>query len=151
MVLLLCMGCTQGTVFHSFKHVDLKGWSKYDTLRFEVPAGQMPASAAVEIELRRNNSYPYRQLWLAVSYRLTSGKWECDTIECTLYDKEGRPLGGTAGSLYQTSHPFKALARPLTGPLEIKVSPAMRDLVIYGICDVGVKLEYSARHQSSAE
>ena len=85
--------------------------------------------------------YPYQDLHLFISQNLQdSTVWRTDTIAIHLTDSTGRWFGKGWGSVYQ-SETFIRSVRPLhPGNYTFKVVSGMKDDVLQGINDVGIRI-----------
>ena len=140
---LLLVSC-DGTVYHRFGQVDSAGWAATDTLSFIYEGSDMLSSAlAMEIvaQVRCNAGYAYKNLNLRIeSSRADGALLSVDTLCCEIYDDNGRRLGSTAGTIYQTGSKPVPLAASCTDTLIFKVSHIMGENPLRGVLDVGIKL-----------
>ena len=140
-VLLILTACDSNTTFHSYLHPSNEGWGKKDTLTFKVPIQDSLANYSVNIEIRNRSNYPSSNLFLFISHNAKDSTVFCtDTIEYTLADKKGNWTGTGWGSLYQSSTKYSFISPRRKGNLIIKIAHGMREEVLQGINDVGVKL-----------
>lgn len=146
---LLCLlaawimtACDSRTVYHTYLPIPQKGWGKSDTLFFHVPVNDSLTLLHLTAGVRNESNYPYRNLYLFISHNLEdSAKWETDTLEVELTDKEGRWRGTGWGSLYQSTLPMKSIGIRRAGSYTIKVTHGMKDEVLKGISDIGIKID----------
>lgn len=127
------------------------GWSKKDTLRYNVPITDSLRILDITAEVRNEDNYPYRELYLIVSHNLEdSTKWESDTLKFTLTNASGR-WNGKGWNLYESKPiALKQAANRHPGHFMFKVIHAMKDNQLKGISDVGIHIrdDASFRHQS---
>lgn len=145
-VILLLLSC--GDLFHQFRSVGTS-WSQCDTLAFTYPSAvDVPTRSAVDIELRNNDQYPYKEILLRIELRSQLlNNSVVDTLLCQLYSDNGTPQGSTAGILRQTSFPLDTIDILPNDTLTIKVSHLMCDDNVRGISDVGIRFLHCGRHQ----
>lgn len=161
---LLCVGmlamlvsCRPDTAYHVYQSVPDSGWTRQDTLVFELPASLPAGRYALEIGLRNTSEYAYRDIWLALlSGRGTVPGDSCtcpvDTLHLFLADSHGRWLhDGIAGSLYQSEWPGVAVCvidSVASEPRTLRIVHLMKDAPLSGIADVGIRLStVPGRHQ----
>ena len=143
LMLFLLSACNHQTVYHSYQHISNEGWSKSDTLFFNVPLTDSTTYAyKLSVEVRNFGNYPYTNLYLFVSHNTSdSAIFVTDTLTCTLADKEGKWRGTGLGSLYQTQFFCKDLPTLRKGVYTIKINQGMQDALLQGISDVGIHIE----------
>jgi gliding motility-associated lipoprotein GldH len=94
------------------------------------------------VNIRNRGEYPYQNLWIFLTKMLPDSIESKDSIECYLADRRGKWLGSGIGSvlempvLYQQKIKF-----PKTGIYRYKIGHGMRDSVLIGINDVGMRVE----------
>lgn len=134
--------CDNHTVYHSYQSIPEKGWEKSDTLFFQVPVNDSLTIFQLSAGVRNENNYPYQDLYLFISHNLEdSTKWQTDTLRFTLSDKEGKWTGTGWGNLYQSVQPMKSAVTRHAGNYTFKVSHGMKDEILSGISDIGIKIE----------
>lgn len=95
----------------------------------------------IDVSLRYTNNYNYRNLWLFISGKAETGEEFTDTLNCILADEYGKWLGSGWGASYQQVVPYKTNFRfPRKGKYSFSVQQGMRDDVIPGITEVGLKI-----------
>ena len=146
---LLCLftawvlaACDAHTVYHAYLPIPQKGWGKSDTLFFQVPINDSLLVLDLTAGVRNESSYPYQNLYLFISHNLEdSTRWETDTLEFALTNKEGRWTGTGWGSLYHSVLPMKSAGIRHAGKYTIKVTHGMKDELLKGISDVGILIK----------
>lgn len=138
---LLCIvSCADKEVYYRFQSFHESDWHKDSLIHFEVPVVDSLSLHDVYVEIRNNNRYPYRNLWLFVDFELPSGDIRRDTMECILADDYGKWYGKGL-SLFDLTIPYDESVRyPHTGNYKYTLRQAMRDDVLHGISDIGVKI-----------
>ena len=56
--LLSLTGCNEHVIYHSYRHVPGSGWSRRDTLTFDIDTVRAEATYQFELGLRSTDSYP---------------------------------------------------------------------------------------------
>ena len=122
--------------------VNVSGWSKDSLFVFDIPVKDSVATFNIYVNIRNRGEYPYQNLWLFLEKITPDSTISCDTIEFYLANNHGKWLGKGIGStfempvFYQQNIKFQA-----TGTYRYKISHGMRDSVLVGINDVGMRLE----------
>lgn len=141
--ILLLAACQSNIVYHSYEPVSPGGWAKSDTLVYALPASVPAGSYKVEIGIRYQESYPYRDIWLGVSHNtLDTLTYVTDTLQLFLADEVGNKTGNGPGGLYQCDLPYKASfpIRLEGNARTFRIVHIMTDEPLMGISDVGIRL-----------
>lgn len=141
--ILLLAACQSNIVYHSYEPVSPGGWAKSDTLVYALPASVPAGSYEVEIGIRYQESYPYRDIWLGVSHNtLDTLTYVTDTLQLFLADEVGNKTGNGPGGLYQCDLPYKtSFPIRLEGNARtFRIVHIMTDEPLIGISDVGIRL-----------
>lgn len=150
LVLLILASACEDVRMHSFQ--SLQGdWSRFDTLEYAcyAPEGRDEAFV-VDVQLRCEASYPYRELWLGVQCRADSVEYlSTDTLRCEIFDSLGRHNGTTGGVLYQTSHRLGVLEFPKADTVRVRLYHLMDGESVEGVTDVGIKVTALSRRRFS--
>lgn len=140
---LLC-ACGEQKLYHVYRAVPSRGWTKADTLVFPVLVSDSGCRRALSIEVRHTNNYPYRNL--NVSLTLVSPDSlplsVPDTLHLTLANESGRWNGTGLGALYLFEQPVaEHPALPDSGLYQIKIAHCLPDSLLQGVSDVGICLK----------
>jgi len=142
LVSLLFAGCTSNDVYFKYKSVTPKGWNKDSLYTFDVNITDTISSYNIYVNVRNKGEYPYQNLWLFLNKISPDKKQTSDSIECYLADQRGKWLGSGVGSikempvLYQQNVKFKK-----SGIYQYKIVHGMRDTILIGINDIGMRVE----------
>ena len=136
--LLSLTGCNEHVIYHSYRHVPGSGWSRRDTLTFDIDTVRAEATYQFELGLRSTDSYPYTVIWLAVEREFSHpDTLRRDTVKCQLMDPVTHRMGkGIYMYQYDVPVPPMALRRGQTG--QVRIIHLMQREVLPGIHDVGV-------------
>jgi gliding motility-associated lipoprotein GldH len=134
------LSCSQKEVFYEFRSFPQAEWDQQEAVRFEVPVSDNSIPYDIFLEIRNNNSYSYRNLWLFIDYRNPGGQFRSDTVYVDLADIYGKWYGKGI-SLYNYSFPYElGVQYPDTGKQVYTIRQGMRDNPLKGISDVGLKI-----------
>lgn len=139
LVLLMGAGCSdRHSRYSDFVRIDSEGWAYGDTVKVRPTRLDSVDMRRLAVAVRHDNDYPYRNLWLEVSYH-TGHSTVRDTIELMLADIYGRWLGRGFGPSYQLSQPLQARFR-IPDSTEISLRHIMRCDTLRGIEQVGIEV-----------
>ncbi|MCL1937569.1 MAG: gliding motility lipoprotein GldH [Candidatus Azobacteroides sp.] len=136
----LLSACRQNEMYFEFRSLANAEWDKREVLRFEVPVNETASTYDVLLEVRNNNDYPFRNLWLFVDYQTPDGKVRSDTIDVELADAYGKWYGKGI-HLYTYTFPYEwNVQYPDTGIYIYAVRHGMRVNPLKGISDIGLRI-----------
>lgn len=139
-LLLILPACSQNEIFSEFRSFPKAEWDKQEAIRFEVPIHDTESTYDVLIELRNNNHYPFRNIWLFIDYKTPGGSMRSDTLCTDLADVYGKWYGNGL-SLYAYSFPYQVQVQyPDTGTYVYTIRQGMRENVLKGISDIGLRI-----------
>lgn len=124
-----------------YRHLDEKGWHADSLVRVSLPVIDTAGVYDLCIGLRYTDDYRYSNLWLFITTVSPDSVQTTDTLNCVLADEYGRWLGAGIGALMQQEIPFKSSFRfDKSGIWHVIVQQGMRDILLHGITDVGLKV-----------
>lgn len=130
-------------MYHSYNPISEQGWAKSDTLLFHVNIPDSLTTYKVSVEIRNNNSYPYKNLYLFVSNNTKDSTiFATDTIKYVVAEESGKWIGTGFGTLYQSGQTIGKFVPLHPGKYIFKVVHGMKDRLLQGISDVGLRIEH---------
>jgi gliding motility-associated lipoprotein GldH len=94
------------------------------------------------VTLRNTDEYAYQNLFVFLNTKFPNGKNKLDTINCPLANMQGKWLGKGFGGVYDNRVLYMARKRfPIPGKYTIRIEQAMRDTLLLGVLDVGLRIE----------
>lgn len=127
--------------YTSFKAIGSDGWAYGDTLVFPVEVNDSAVTGNLLIDISHDNSYPYSNLWLEVTYPSAEGADpQRDTVEITMCDPVGNWFGRGVEGIYQLETPLKDAAT-LADSSQIAIRHIMRVDTLRGISRIGLTLK----------
>ena len=133
--------CRERPLYYHYELTPAEGWDLTDTLHFTVPAMAETGEYQLQVGLRLDGSYPYRNLSIVVEQQTKpSGVLQRDTLNCEVVDETGHPLGKGV-SIYQYLFPLTTLQLNEGERLDISIYHNMRREILPGINSVGVMIE----------
>ena len=140
LLFIFLSACTESEIFSEFHSFPKSEWDKQHAIRFEAPVYDLSAPYNVSIELRHNNQYPFRNIWLFVEYQTPSGNIRTDTLTTNLADAYGKWYGKGI-SLYSYSFNYQENVQYSdTGMYVYTIRQGMRSDVLKGISDIGLRI-----------
>lgn len=133
--------CLNKDVYSQYQSIKGMEWATNDTLIYESVFTDTLVTHLIELEIRKDVKYPYKDLWLEIAVQQDSVIQLCDTLHLLLSDKNGRSIGTGFGTLYQQSDTLGRNFIPHNSkPYYLKVRHLMSDDFLYGISDVGIRI-----------
>ena len=137
---VICVTCTRSAYYEKYQTIDTQ-WDKNKEYFFIYEIEDNSVSYNLSLEIRNNNLYPYQNLWLFCSEEQPEGSVVRDTIECLLADDFGK-WHGSGISIYHLSIPVRTgYTFPHTGQYTFNIRQGMRDDLLRGIEQIGVRIE----------
>ena len=142
--LLFFVSCDRNKVFDLYLEVDSQGWQATDTIGFEFEIdSQKDDLYNILIGLRNNNDYLYANIFFFVDVENPSGLHRTDTLQYILAALDGKWLGSGVGEIKYNLLNFKENEIMQSGLYKYKIVHGMRDDVLIGIEDIGLRIEKS--------
>lgn len=136
--LLSLTGCNEHAIYHSYRHVPKSGWSRRDSLTFDIDTVRAEATYQFELGLRSTDSYPYTVVWLAVEREFSRpDTLRRDTVKCQLMDPVTHRMGKGI-YMYQYAVPVPPMTLYCGQTGQVRITHLMQREVLPGIHDVGV-------------
>jgi gliding motility-associated lipoprotein GldH len=137
-VLLFLSACSHSEIFSEFHSFPEAEWARNKKVDFDVNIEDSSLKYDVFLEIRNNNDYPFRNLWLFVDITAPDGKQRADTINVELADVYGK-WHGKGISLYSYSFSYDSdMHYPGSGFYTYSVRQGMREEVLKGVSDIGL-------------
>ncbi len=134
-----CINNNSDTKFYSFKNSE---WYKDSVCRFEIMITDTLTPHKICLEIRNNNKYPYQNIWLFSDIETPAGKVRQDTLNCELADEFGKWYGQGI-SVYELEINYEqAFIFPQSGIYTFSIRQGMRDDVLKGITEIGIKVTH---------
>ncbi len=144
LILLLIAGysCDSNRVFEQNIDIPNSGWHKDSVVYFSVDIADTTSTQSILLNLRYQNEYPKRNIYLFVNTFAPSGFAIRDTFEIMLADEKGQWYGSSLGGVWDYQQVFKQNIRfPVSGKYRFEIEQAMRYTVLPSIRSVGLRVE----------
>lgn len=140
--------CDSSRVFDSYREIPHSEWHKDSLFVFNIPITDTTQHHNLLIQLRNETSYKYSNLWLFVKILQPGGEMMRDTFEIVLAEPSGRWLGeGFSGVKTLQAVYRRNIYFPVSGEYTISLQHGMRDEILTGIHDVGIRIEKVGRSE----
>jgi len=137
---MISLSCTKSAYFDKYQTID-NPWDKNTAYFFTCEIDDPAASYNLSLQIRNNNLYPYRNLWLFLSEEQPGGDIVRDTVECMLADNYGKWIGSGI-SVFHLNIPVRTgTTFPHEGQYTFTIRQGMRDEQLKGIEQLGVRIE----------
>ncbi|MDD4107546.1 MAG: gliding motility lipoprotein GldH [Prolixibacteraceae bacterium] len=133
--------CGNKYFFEDFQYVPEAEWHKDSAIVFDFLVSETTANFDMYINIRNNTNYRFSNLWLFIEIFQPGGEAVEDTFEIILADPSGRWLGeGFAGLKTREAVYRRQFYFPVSGEYIVKVKHGMRQDILKGINDVGIRI-----------
>lgn len=140
--LLTFIACDTNKVFDEFKPIPNEQWHKDSIMVFQIPISDTIQNNNININIRNNINYAYSNLWLFAYIELPGGTVMRDTFEMVLADPTGKWLGDGIGGYKTRNAVYRSkIFFPFPGNYKISIQQGMRETMLEGISDVGLRVE----------
>lgn len=141
LIALMVSACSSdGVYFSDFRDIDPAGWAKQQSYNFVFPDSVVRPGSDLVLQLRHDNYYPYRNLYVKVDYFSHGKQVSSDDVNVALADKFGNWYGSGLGGLYQLSVPLRSNVAP--GQFdEVMIWHNLRQDTVKNIANIGLALD----------
>lgn len=142
LLLIMLNSCNQHVLMDENMAIYKEGWNLNQKADFEVNVEDTLGLYAFYINIRQQETYRFSNLYIFLHTTFPNGTLTHDTIECVLAHDDGRWLGKSSGSLISNQILLNPSLRfPLAGNYRFEIEQAMRESLLQGIEDIGIRIE----------
>ncbi len=146
--LLTMVSCNNDAIFLEYQTIDDKGWCKDSLVTFDVNVTDTIGDYDVIVNIRNRNEYSYQNLYLFISSTSPKNVMVHDTLNCILADNQGNWYGSGIGSISNLPILYMSKIKfPQAGIYHFEIKQGMRESVLEGINDIGLKVKPSENEQ----
>jgi len=133
--------CNPGISYTDSEKIPGYVWNASNIISFEVPVSDTINTFDINLIIRTDNSYPYRNLFLFIRTTSPEETSIIDTVEYFLADEKGNWHGSGLGDVNDLSVPFKTnILFPDEGTYTFNIQHGMRDQNLDGVTDIGIQI-----------
>lgn len=134
--------CDSGRVFDQYREISDSEWHKDSLVVFKIPVNDTLKNHNLLLQIRNETKYKYSNLWLFIEIAQPGGEVLRDTVEIVVAHPSGRWLGKGFGGLKTLQTLYRRdVYFPVSGEYTISLQHGMREEILTGIHDVGVRVE----------
>lgn len=138
---VMASACQRNLRYSENYRIEDGKWSMYDPAKYACTIDDTLKTYNIGLSLRTSTDYPYRNIYLFVLTTFPSGTVITDTLQTMVTDEKGKWLGRGAGDIRELTIPFKSnVYFPEKGEYHFRVIQGMRDTILKGVYDVGMKI-----------
>ena len=131
-----------GYLFNEVEKIPYGKWHKDNIIEYNVPVNDTLNGFDIQIHLRNDYKYQYRNIWMFIETSAPNGNVLRDTVEFFLADQSGKWLGKGLGNINELVLDYKKNIRfPVGGIYHFKIEQAMRTDDLESIMDVGLRIK----------
>ncbi len=148
-LMVITMGaasCSDPRTYDRYESVSLKGWSRKDTLTFDIPR-QWEGNYQLDLCLRAAQTYPYRNISMIIErkviyyrQRKKREKTYNDTINCEIINDKGILVGQKGISNTEIRQAITSFRLNRNDSMHVTIHHIMSRESLPGISDVGIRL-----------
>jgi gliding motility-associated lipoprotein GldH len=141
----ITLACNRNVKYSENYRLENGRWSMFDPAKYTCTIDDTVKTYNIQLSLRTSSDYPYRNIYLFIMTTFPSGNVLTDTLQVRVTDEKGRWLGKGAGDLKELTIPYKSnVYFPEPGDYHFRVIHGMRDTVLNGVYDMGMKISLKA-------
>jgi gliding motility-associated lipoprotein GldH len=134
-------GCNRGIQYSDIQKIEEGQWNMFDPAKYACTFDDTVMTYDIGLSLRTTTDYPYRNIYLFMVTTFPSGTTVTDTLHAMVTDEKGHWLGKGTGNIRELTVPFKSnVWFPEAGEYHFRVMHGMRDTVLQGVRDIGMKI-----------
>ncbi len=139
---IIFMNCDRSFVYEKNKKIPEMKWHYEDTVAFEVEINDTVNLHNIHINVRNSVDYKYMNLFMYLNTEFPDGRVVRDTLECILANMRGEWTGDGFGKIKSNQFLMREkIWFPHKGKYIFRFEQAMREEVLEGISDVGIRIE----------
>ena len=138
--------CSDPRTYNRYESVSLQGWSRKDTLTFDIPR-QWEGNYQLDLCLRAAQTYPYRNISMIIErkviyyrQRKKREKTYNDTINCEIVNDKGILAGQKGITSTEIRQAITSFRLNRNDSMHVTIHHIMNRESLPGISDVGIRL-----------
>ncbi len=140
--LISFFACDRKMVFEDYRSLPELKWAVDSTVTFAFNISDTTINHNLYFNIRNSVDYEYSNLWLFVCILPPDSEAMKDTIEFTLANPLGKWFGKGHGKFRDIQYMYRRnVFFPDTGLYQFQIKQGMREQVLEGIRDIGLRVE----------
>lgn len=136
------ISCDDRKVFDDYHTLPDAEWAADSVQTYTFNVIRKTQNHNIWFNVRNDRSYPYSNIWLFVTIEPPKGEAVTDTIQLILAEPSGKWLGKGFSGVYNNRLIYRRnVYFPEPGQYSVKLKHGMRQAVISGITDIGIRVE----------
>lgn len=132
----------KNVVFDESVIIPNASWDNKEMPYFDVNINDTLSNFSFYFNIRHLENYRYSNFYMFMHTTFPNGNQTHDTIECVLAYPDGRWVGDGSGSMRTSKILLNNNLRfPIKGNYHFEIEQAMREPILEGITDVGIRFE----------
>ncbi len=141
-IIFLFIGCDRNVVFEKNKKIPQMKWHFEEKIEFETTINDTINLHNIYINVRNSVDYKYMNFYMFLDTEFPDGRVVRDTLECLLADVRGSWTGKGVGKIRSNQFLMREnVWFPIEGNYTFSFEQAMREEVLEGISDIGIRIE----------
>jgi gliding motility-associated lipoprotein GldH len=137
----IMVSCNTGSIYTESEKIPDYTLNAGDIITFRAPIADTTNAYDINLVIRTDQSYPYRNIFLFIKTSSPDGYSIKDTVEYFLADEKGNWYGSGLGDINDLSVPFKTnVVFPENGTYVFDIQHGMREPYLKGITDIGIRI-----------
>lgn len=147
-LMILMAGCRRvdSILYSHYTDLPASGWPRYESKCFQPDSTLEGRKTDMTLNVRARASRPLPAIPVIVSVDDETGQAYCDTIDITMFNPDGSPMGKTRYGICEKSFPIMSGFTVKKG-LSICLIPLAPERFTAGMLNIGITLE---DHESAA-
>ena len=135
------ISCNPGNIYADSEKIPGYTWNASNIISFEATVKDTTNAYDINLIIRTDKSYPYRNLFLFIKTTSPEEISIKDSVEYYLADEKGNWYGSGLGDVNDLSVPFKTnILFPDEGTYTFNIQHGMRDQNLDGVTDIGIQI-----------
>lgn len=142
LLLVVAAASCDSSIYNKMKEIPDSKWDMNYPVKFDVDIADTTTLFDFFVLLRHNTDYAYNNVYFFITTTMPGDSITRDTVEFILADPDGNWIGN--GSGYLKSHEIlisRKFIFPSKGLYSFEFQQAMRDTILNGISDIGIKIK----------
>jgi gliding motility-associated lipoprotein GldH len=144
LLMVIFTACDPNLVYEKNTPIDINGWKIENSAEFVLEITDTLTPHNFYINLRHSTDYKYSNIYLFLDTHFPGNDRTRDTIEIMLADIKGKWYGKGMGKIKENQVMLqKNFVFPMSGTYKFIIEQGMREELLTGMEDIGIRIERS--------